>query len=466
MPHALIVDDDEISRRTLAELIARDGFTTAVASTLAEARSRFRPVPDLVLVDLCLPDGSGIDLLTEPELPKSSDVVVITGYASVETCVKGMRLGAVDYLTKPLSVPKLQSILARVALPDRADDAPGDRLGELIGVSPAMRRLFDEMRRIAPTDATVLIVGESGTGKELVAKTLHGLSMRRDGPYLAVNCGAVSPNLIESELFGHEKGSFTGAIRQHVGFFERAHGGTLFLDEVTEMPQDLQVRLLRVLESRTVTRVGSSDAIPIDVRVIAATNRDPYEAVKSGKLREDLLYRLQVVPLRVPPLRDRAGDITRLTEHFLDALNARGGTTKSFSPAALARMERYDWPGNVRELYNVVQRAYILAEGRAITQPVLQRETVLGAVPPASTGIRVTVGETLADVERRLILHTVKQCRTQEEAARILGISTKTLYNKLRSYEAGARWRRTSPAAADVGATFTTTDPALSKPLQ
>ena len=451
MPHALIVDDDEISRRTLAELIARDGFTTAVASTLAEARTRFTPVPDLVLVDLCLPDGSGIDLLTEPDLPRKSDIVVITGHASVETCVKGMRLGAVDYLTKPLSVPKLQSILARVSMPAREEDAPADRLGELIGGSPAMTKLFDEMKRIAPTDATVLIVGESGTGKELVAKTLHELSLRRDGAYLAVNCGAVSPNLIESELFGHERGSFTGATRQHVGFFERAHGGTLFLDEVTEMPLDLQVRLLRVLESRSVMRVGSTDAIPVDVRVIAATNRDPYEAVKSGKLREDLLYRLQVVPLQVPPLRERAGDITRLTLHFLKALNDRGSTAKLFSPAALSRMERYDWPGNVRELYNVVQRAYILADGRAITQPVLQRETVLGSVPPAATGIRVTVGETLADVERRLILHTVKQCRTQEEAARMLGISTKTLYNKLRSYEAGARWRRTvAPPTEDI----------------
>jgi len=442
MPHALIVDDDEISRRTLAELISRDGFTTAVASSLADARSRFKPVPDLVLVDLVLPDGSGIDLLTEPDLPRTSDVVVITGHASVETCVKGMRLGAVDYLTKPLSMPKLQSILARVSMPERAEDAPIDRLGELIGASPAMCKLFEEMKRIAPTDATVLVIGESGTGKELVAKTLHELSLRRNGAYLAVNCGAVSPTLIESELFGHEKGSFTGATRQHVGFFERANGGTLFLDEVTEMPLDLQVRLLRVLESRAVSRVGSMDLVPIDVRVIGATNRDPYDAVKDGTLREDLLYRLQVVPLHVPALRERDGDITRLTLHFLESLNRRGSPTKSFSPAALARMERYDWPGNVRELYNVVQRAYILAEGRAITQPVLQRETVLGQVPPASTGIRVTIGETLADVERRLILHTVKQCRTQEEAAHMLGISTKTLYNKLRSYEAGARWRR------------------------
>ena len=278
-----------------------------------------------------------------------------------------------------------------------------------------MQRLYASMARIAPTDATVLIIGESGTGKELVAQTLHELSDRADGPYLAVNCGAVSSNLIESELFGHEKGSFTGATRQHTGFFERAHGGTLFLDEVTEMPLDLQVRLLRVLESHSVSRVGSTGAIDTDVRVIAATNRDPYQAVKSGKLREDLLYRLQVVPLHVPPLRERTGDIAVLTSYFLAQLNERGSTNKTFSPSALERMERYDWPGNVRELCNVVQRAWILADGRAITQPVLQRETVLDRIP-AATGFQVSVGESLAEVERRLILHTVQRCRTREES--------------------------------------------------
>ncbi|HVE51734.1 MAG TPA: sigma-54 dependent transcriptional regulator [Casimicrobiaceae bacterium] len=439
MPHALIVDDDPTSRSALADLIARDGFTTSLASSLAEARELFDPVPDLVLVDLVLPDGSGMELLSEPSISQQSDIVLITGHGSVESSVNAMRLGAVDYLTKPLDTQKLQDILNRHA----PAQSPHGRTGfvRLIGNSPPMQKLFTAMARIAPTDATVLIIGESGTGKDLVAQTLHELSPRASGPYLAVNCGAVSPNLIESELFGHEKGSFTGATRQHTGFFERAHGGTLFLDEVTEMPPDLQVRLLRVLETRSVSRVGSTDTIHTDVRVIAATNRDPYQAVKAGKLREDLLYRLQVVPLHVPPLRERRGDIAVLTSHFLAQLNEKGQANKVFSASAIERMERYDWPGNVRELCNVVQRAWILADGRAITQPVLQRETVLGTVSPAATGFQVTVGESLAEVERRLILHTVQRCRTREEAARILKISTKTLYNKLRVYEAGARWR-------------------------
>jgi two-component system response regulator AtoC len=449
MPHALIVDDDPASRSALADLIARDGYTTSLAASLAEAREHFDPVPDLVLVDLVLPDGSGMELLSEQPIAQRSDIVLITGHGSVESSVSAMRLGAVDYLTKPLDSQRLQGLLTKISQP--GSDSPKPGFGRLIGTSPAMQKLFTSMARIAPTDATVLIIGESGTGKELVAQMLHELSNRAQGPYLAVNCGAVSPNLIESELFGHEKGSFTGAMRQHTGFFERANGGTLFLDEVTEMPPDLQVRLLRVLETHTVSRVGSTETIATDVRVIAATNRDPYQAVKSGKLREDLLYRLQVVPLHVPPLRERKGDIAVLTSHFLAQLNEKASSPKTFSPSALERMERYDWPGNVRELANVVQRAWILAEGRAITQPVLQRETVLGTVSPAATGFQVTVGESLAEVERRLILHTVQRCRTREEAARILKISTKTLYNKLRVYEAGARWRdRQNPSSSWV----------------
>jgi DNA-binding NtrC family response regulator len=441
MPHALIVDDDAVARSTLAELVARDGFTTAVAANLAEARESFEPRPDLVLVDLVLPDGSGIELLSEPRIAERSDIVLITGHASVESSVDAMRLGATDYLTKPVDLAKLSEILARLSSSEsRHETQPARGLGRLVGTSPAMTKLYAAMERIAPTDATVLIVGESGTGKELVAQSLHEMSSRRTGPCLAVNCGAVSPSLIESELFGHERGSFTGATRQHAGFFERAHGGTLFLDEVTEMPLDLQVRLLRVLESRSVSRVGSSEPIAIDVRVIAATNRDPYEAVKSGKLREDLLYRLQVVPLHIPPLRERPGDVAQLARHFVDQMNRKSSVHKTLSPSAFERMERYNWPGNVRELYNVVQRAYILAEGRTITQPALQRET-MSAVTPSADGFNVSVGESLAEVERRLILHTVQRCRTQEEAARILGISTKTLYNKLRIYDVGPRGR-------------------------
>ena len=440
MPHALIVDDNPQSRSALADIIARDGFTTSLASSLAEAREHFYPVPDLVLVDLVLPDGSGMELLSEPRIAKRSDIVLITGHGSVEGSVNAMRLGAADYLTRPLDSQRLHDVISRVGHSGNgASNKEG--FGHMIGNSAPMQKLFSTIARIAPTDASVLIIGESGTGKELVAQTLHDLSTRSSGPFLAVNCGAVSPNLIESELFGHDKGSFTGATRQHSGYFERANGGTLFLDEVTEMPLDLQVRLLRVLETQSVSRVGGTDVLPVDVRLIAATNRDPYEAVKTGKLREDLLYRLQVVPLHVPPLRERNGDIPLLTTHFLDQLNEKGPAAKTFSASALERLERYDWPGNVRELCNVVQRAWILAEGRSITQPVLQRETVLGTVSPVATGFHVTIGESLAEVERRLILHTVQRCRTRDEAARILKISTKTLYNKLRMYEASARWR-------------------------
>ena len=244
----------------------------------------------------------------------------------------------------------------------------------------------------------------------------------------------MSPNLIESELFGHEKGSFTGASRQHAGYFERAHGGTLFLDEVTEMPFDLQVRLLRVLETRRVTRVGSSESIPINVRVIAATNRDPNEAVRQGKLREDMLYRIQVVPIEVPPLRTRAGDVRRLALHFLKLMNAAESVEKSFSEPTLQRLEAYSWPGNVRELYNVIQRAFILTTGHVISHLSLPRGQHSSKSDGLGAPLNIHLGETLAEVEQRHILHTMKHCRTQEEAARMLGVSTKTLYNKLRLY--------------------------------
>jgi DNA-binding NtrC family response regulator len=311
-----------------------------------------------------------------------------------------------------------------------------------------MKQLMHTLTRVGATDATVLIVGESGTGKELIAARLHELSHRARGRYLALNCGAVSSNLIESELFGHEKGSFTGALRQHTGYFERAHGGTLFLDEITEMPLELQVRLLRVLESRRVSRVGSSEPIPINVRVIAATNRDPRDAVRQHKLREDLLYRLQVIPIEVPPLRKRAGDVRVLAAHFLDELNRQSGASKEFAESVLARLEQYHWPGNVRELYNVIQRAYIMAEGSVISQTGPLAPDTFGATDAADV-IRVRLGDSLASIEQRVIMHTVRNCRTQDEAARVLGVSTKTLYNKLRLYEAQERAARDAAGSFD-----------------
>jgi DNA-binding NtrC family response regulator len=328
------------------------------------------------------------------------------------------------------------------------------RFGKLVGSSPNMQKLYDEISRVAPTGATVLITGESGTGKEVVAETIHEVSRRKDKPFIAVNCGAISPQLMESELFGHEKGSFTGAHRQHRGFFERAHGGTLLLDEVTEMPLDLQVKLLRVLETRTVTRVGSDQPIVTDVRVVAATNRDPSGAVATGKLRQDLLYRLQVFPLAIPPLRDRGEDVAHLAKHFLGEMNKASASKKEFMPATLERMRSHSWPGNVRELWNAVQHAFIMTDDGWIEPAALPlqlgkpavQQAVAAAPMDDETTIRVSVGNKIADVEEKLILATLRQCDTKEKAAQLLGISLKTLYNRLRAYSE----RETAPATAGV----------------
>jgi DNA-binding NtrC family response regulator len=319
------------------------------------------------------------------------------------------------------------------------------RFGALIGGSPVMQQVYEQISRVAPSNATVFIQGESGTGKELVAESVHKLSRRRKRPFIVINCGAIAPNLIESELFGHERGSFTGADRMHRGYIERANGGTLFLDEVTEMPLELQVKLLRVLETGRFSRVGGEQELPVDVRVIAATNRDPHQAVIDGKFREDLLYRLRVFPITLPPLRDRAGDIDLLAEATLAELNKDEGSRKRLSRSALERLRGYRWPGNVRELKNVMHRAFILADDE-IGPSQLPDSAPLGA-PAAELAaggeamLQVKVGSSIADAERRLILATLDACEgNKDQAAKILGISLKTLYNRLNSY-------KNSPAA-------------------
>jgi len=438
MPQALVAHRDSPTLMLLADMLEHRGFSTRVATSQPQALVALESAPDLCICDLGL-DGDVMHVVRAAR-ERNVDVVVVTSDPESEATEEALAIGARDYVAEPVNRFKIDRVLARFAngskLAAPAAESP------IIGESPAMRRLAQTIERIGPSDVTVLIIGESGTGKELVASRLHALSARAHGPYLALNCGAVTSTLIESELFGHERGSFTGASRQHAGYFERANGGTLFLDEVTEMPLELQVRLLRVLESRCVSRVGSSDLIPVDVRVIAATNRDPQDAVRQGKLREDLLYRLQVVPLHVPPLRVRTGDVRLLANHFLAQLNESGRTSKTFSESALARLESYPWPGNVRELYNMVQRAYILSEGRVITHPGVHRDVLPTSTGPAiaeNGSIRIQVGESLADVEQRLIVQTLLSCRTKDEAARLLGVSTKTLYNKLRRYQAEMR---------------------------
>ncbi|MGC4395881.1 sigma-54-dependent transcriptional regulator [Hydrogenophaga sp. T2] len=468
MNHVLIVDDDTDAATTLRELVRTDRFSVAVAHTLRDARRQIAlQPPDLVLLDLQLPDGNGLDLFGDRQLVSDSEIVLVTGHASLDTSIEAMRRGASDYLVKPIAMKQLQRVLDRCCQTrataaegaPAAADLPRDPVarsggfGLLRGRSVAMRRVYEQILRVAPTAATVFITGESGSGKEVVAQTVHAMSRRQNGPFLAVNCGAISPNLIESEIFGHEKGSFTGADRQHLGFFERANGGTLFLDEVTEMPADLQVKLLRVLETGRFMRVGSTQSLPTDVRIVAATNREPHEAVARGKLREDLLYRLNVFPIALPPLRERLDDLPLLAQHFLDDVVRREGVPKRFSAGALQALLDHDWPGNARELRNAVYRAYVMTDGDCIEAPGLaclpttprpalrapQGEGVVAGevpvLPPCTDGIVLPVGVSMAQAERLLIQATLQHCQQQKErTAAMLGISLKTLYNRLKEY--------------------------------
>jgi DNA-binding NtrC family response regulator len=438
----LLVDDDPEALEWLSELAKAEGFSVSQADSLRGARIHLsRLQPDLLLTDLQLPDGKGMDLVNDLETRDSTEVVLITGHASVESAVEALRLGATDYLVKPVDVERLKAILRRVPRSGELRQEIGElrdelrklgRFGHLLGSSPPMQKLYDALGRVAPTSATVLLCGESGTGKELAAQTIHELSRRKKAAFLPLNCGAVSPQLIESELFGHEKGSFTGADRQHKGYFERANGGTLLLDEITEMPQELQVKLLRVLETGQFMRVGTTTPLTADVRLIAATNRSPEQAIADGKLRDDLFHRLNVFPISMPPLRERGTDIELLAQHFLDVLNKQESATKSFAPATIAALYAHSWPGNVRELKNYVQRAFILADD--VIGADLAPATV--AAPDTAPLLTVRVGSTLDDVSRRLIEATLAECGSKRKAADMLGISLKTLYNRLAAWKA------------------------------
>ncbi|MGQ0545888.1 MAG: sigma-54-dependent transcriptional regulator [Betaproteobacteria bacterium] len=453
MPHLLLVDDDPEALEWLSELAKGEGFSVSQADSLRAARIHMsRLQPDVLLTDLQLPDGQGIELVNDLESRESTEVVLITGHASVESAVQALRLGATDYLVKPVDVDRLRAILRRVPRTGELRAEIGElreelrklgRFGHLLGSSPPMQKLYDQLGRVAPTSATVLLIGESGTGKELAAQTIHEMSRRKRAPFLPLNCGAVSPQLIESELFGHEKGSFTGADRQHKGYFERASGGSLFLDEITEMPQELQVKLLRVLETGTFMRVGTTTPISTDVRLICATNRVPEQALADGKLREDLYHRLNVFPIAMPPLRERGTDIELLAQHFLDQLNKQEDAAKSFAPATIAALYAHTWPGNVRELKNYAQRAFILAD--EVIDANLAPAAV--AAPESAPLLSVRVGTTLDEVSRRLIEATLAECGSKRKAADMLGISLKTLYNRLAAYKSEDSRERARAAA-------------------
>lgn len=456
----------------IAALVVREGHTAACAHSIGAARRLIAGQrPDLLLLDLRLRDGSGFDLLADLDHMGDTVLVLMSAPAVSETSSRPPGLPAtIDYLPKPINSQHLKKLLSRLVEPSRRhhklDEAKEHwretgRFGHLIGRSPPMQRVYRQMSSVANTAVSVFIHGESGTGKELVARGVHDLSSRRDQPFLAVNCAALSSHLIESEIFGHERGSFSGAEDPHRGFFEQAHGGTLFLDEVTEMPLKLQAKLLRVLESGNFTRVGSLQMLQTDVRIISATNRDVAEAVAGSKLREDLLYRLHVFPIGLPPLRERGDDIPLIARSFLQDLHHADGGAERFSPAALSRLSAYHWPGNVRELRNIVQRAWVMATGPEVGDEWLPPPTVAAAAPavaaralprrdvptagldetvpaePETGGneLLVEVGSQLADVERRVILATYESCgRNKERTAAVLGISMKTLYNRLKEY--------------------------------
>ncbi|MBN3820390.1 sigma-54-dependent Fis family transcriptional regulator [Paraburkholderia sp. Se-20369] len=450
MPYILIVEDDADTREMLATLAKSHQLACDTAATLEQARaSMAAQLPDLVLCDLVLPDGNGMDLFDA--LPKDAhcDVVVTTGHASLDTAIDALRRGAADYLVKPINMARLDSILARVPRTGalqaelaelRAQLERLGRFGRMLGTSAPMQAMYDAVARVAGTEASVLLTGESGTGKELVAQTIHDLSPRRRGPFLAINCGAIAANLVESEMFGHDRGSFTGAERQHKGYFERADGGTLFLDEITEMPAESQVKLLRVLETGRLTRLGSTREIDVDVRIVAATNRDPADAMATGKLRADLYHRINVFPIALPLLRERGDDIPMLAEAFLRELNDESGRGLRFAPAALAALKDYDWPGNVRELRNFVQRASIFNDGdliETLPPPIMEEVSVAGEL--GDDRVTVAFGTTLEEVDRRVILGTLAQCGgVKAQAAEVLDISLKTIYNRLARLDGAA----------------------------
>lgn len=432
----LVVDDQPAFRRLLARILGDDGYAVDEAPDAANAlaMARKRPYP-LILTDIRMPgmDGHGLLAKIRQEMPETQ-VLLLTAFGTVPDAVQAMKQGAFDYLTKPLADPEeLKLVVARALQHRRLLDAQQVRQAdgdvELVWADPAMQVVVEAVRRLAPTSATVLLTGESGTGKEVVARTLHNLSPRKDQAFVAVNCAALAENLLDSELFGHERGAFTGADKQRRGRFELADGGTLLLDEVGEMSPGLQAKLLRVLQERQVVRVGGNATVDVDVRVIAATHRDLRAAVAAGTFREDLFYRLAVVPVHIPPLRQRGQDILRLSKHFLAKLGRNYGRPGlQLDAPAQEALQRHDWPGNVRELYNTIERAVVLSGGDMIGLGDLS----LGA---ARTQVGADLPLNLAELEREAILRALDQCQGNRRlAADKLGIGLRTLQYKLNEY--------------------------------
>lgn len=445
----LVVDDDGAHRTMLQTLLSGWGYTITEADDGSVAIDMVRDRSfDLVLMDVRMVKVSGIEALARIKaLNPAIPVIIMTAYSSIESAVEALKKGAYDYLTKPLDFDKLRLTIERAVEHLRLKEENRllkESLGEhfdrrnIIGQSPSMVRLLETVAQVAPSEATVLITGESGTGKGLIAGSIHFNSPRKDGPFIKTNCAAITETLLESELFGHEKGAFTGAERRKEGRFVQADGGSLFLDEVSEMSPSMQVKLLQVLQEREIVRVGGETIVPVDVRLIAATNKDLEELIRDGRFREDLYYRLNVVRLEIPPLRERREDIPLLAQHFLEMFTTKNQKPiKGLTPRALDQLIRYDWPGNVRELMNAMERGVVLARSEYLDEEVLPfaaasqapsgEISTTSAKPPAET--------TLEQVEKATILQTLEAAGgNKSEAARRLGITRKTLHTKLKQY--------------------------------
>lgn len=495
MAKVLVVDDESSLRMALGELLRMWNHEPLLAETVAEAMDIIATgQPDILLTDVFLPDGSGIDLMMKVrEEFADIPVIILTGHGTIEDAVKAIHNGASNYLTKPVEPPRLKIALDQLAqLRDMNEEMQNlrrqlkkaGRMGGLRGRSPAMQELYSLIERVAPTEASVFITGESGTGKTLIAKTVHDFSKRRSKPFVAVNCAAIAPTLIESELFGHEKGAFTGATQQRRGYFEEAYGGTIFLDEITELPIELQGKLLRVLEENRIRRVGGNQEVEINVRIVSASNRDPKKAIEDGKLREDLYYRINIFPIHACALRERRPDIPFLSQMFLEKLcEEEGREPITFQENVLKLLMAYSWPGNVRELRNVINRALIIARGSQVVMDCMpdylkkevNMEELENAPSPLplsrdddddetdrkpqraresaskSAGGESTSGNggggaatalldsgdlTLEGMERVMIRKMLEDHDGNKPLiAEKLGVSLKTLYNKIRKYD-------------------------------
>ena len=448
----LIVDDEEPARQGLSEVVASWGYRTNTAADGREALDRVDKFSPLVVItDVIMPNLDGFKLLShlKEDHPEIS-VILLTGQGSVDAAIRSVKdQGAFYYFEKPIDMRRLQLVLRKAAeysSARRENELLRRQLrqygafGDMVGNSEAMREIYTLVEQVGPSSVSVLVTGESGTGKEMVARSIHKISPRTNQPFIAINCAAVPETLMESELFGHEKGAFTGAAERRIGCFELANNGTLLLDEIAEMPVLLQAKLLRVLEDRTVRRLGGTKETNVDVRVIAATNKDPYKAVREGMLREDLLYRLNVITIKLPPLRDHRDDVPLLVQHMIDELSRRHNkAARLISTEGMEALLGYHWPGNIRELRNVIERAVVICAGEQIEKRHLPLHITGQKPSPITDAVMIPIGMPLDEVERRVILSTLARTDyNKTRTAETLRISLKTLHNKLKAYrEAG-----------------------------